>query len=46
MQRTADEFVVSDSDKLVHRGTRHVLGDDDGARDTKDLTESRLAILV
>ena len=43
---TSNEFVVPDSNEFVHSTTRHVLCDDDRARDTVNLTEARLAVLI
>ena len=37
---------MSNTDKLVHGGTRHILGDDDGAGHTENLAEARLAVLI
>ena len=43
---TSDQFVVTDANKFVHSRTRHVLCDDDRARDPINLTEARFAVLV
>ncbi|KAI3492707.1 hypothetical protein L1887_42625 [Cichorium endivia] len=41
-----DELVVADTHELVHARADHVLGDDDGTRDTEDSTEALLALLI
>ena len=43
---TSDQFVVTDANEFVHGTTRHVLRDDDRARDTINLTKARLAVLI
>lgn len=43
---TSYELVVTDSNKLIHSRTSHVLGNDNGTRDAKDLTKSRFIFLI
>lgn len=43
---TADEFIMADAYEFVHRSSGHVLGDDDGARDTEDGAKAGLAVLI
>lgn len=43
---TSNQLVVTNTDEFVHSRTRHILCDDNWARDTINLTEVRLAVLI
>lgn len=43
---TSNQFVMTDANEFVHGRTRHILSDDNRARDAINLTEAGLAVLV
>ena len=46
VKRTSDEFIMSNTNELVHGRASHVLRDHDRTRDTEDLAEVRLPVFI